>query len=161
MIVNQNRNYEQNPNMNNQNQAKNQGQMGVNPNMNPNVNGNNFNPYMMNAYMQNMQQQNNKQNMMTQNPPKMDNMDFVRDIQKILSLNLSEERTELLGETIFYFLQQFIAQYKLNNTEGMFDDIVLCSKLTGILLQTEEGHLIEIVSNNDILILTIKDVINV
>jgi hypothetical protein len=72
-----------------------------------------------------------------------------------------DERHELLGETIFYFLLKFIPQNNLNNTGGRFDDTILCSKLTGIFLHTDPNELVEIVSNIQVLTMTIKDVIMV
>jgi hypothetical protein len=90
-----------------------------------------------------------------------ENMELVNKIKQIIAIPNLEERKELLGETIFYFLLRFISSYNLNQTFGKFSDDVLCSKLTGIFLHTDENELVKILSNMEILILTIKDVINV
>jgi hypothetical protein len=92
---------------------------------------------------------------------RVDNVEFVSEIQKILMMKNVEERHELLGETIFYFLLKFIPQNNLNITGGRYDDTILCSKLTGILLHTDPNELIEIVSNVQVLTMTIRDVIMV
>jgi hypothetical protein len=92
---------------------------------------------------------------------RVDNVEFVSEIQKILIIKNIEERHELLGETIFYFLLKFIPQNNLNLSGGRFDDTILCSKLTGILLHTDPNELIEIVSNTQVLTMTIRDVIMV
>ena len=90
-----------------------------------------------------------------------DNVELVNKIKQIISIPNLEERKELLGETIFYFLLRFIPTFNLNQTSGKFSDDVLCSKLTGIFLHTDEKELVNILSNVEILVLTIKDVINV
>ena len=90
-----------------------------------------------------------------------DNMELVNKIKQIISIPNLEERKELLGETLFYFLLRFIPTFNLNQTSGKFSDDVLCSKLTGIFLHTDEKELVNILSNIEILVLTIKDVINV
>jgi hypothetical protein len=129
-----------------------------------------MNPYMMNMLMAQQQNMKNMQAMNTgvntnqvSQPQtykvQIDNLEFVNEIKKILLIQNSEEKTELLGETIFYFLLNIIPKYNLNITNGKFDDTILCSKLTGILLHTDESELLEIVSNTEILLLTIKDVI--
>jgi hypothetical protein len=108
----------------------------------------------------------NPQQPFPQQPPvqqrfRVDNIEFVTEIQKILMIKNVDERHELLGETIFYFLLKFIPQNSLNITGGRFDDTILCSKLTGILLHTDPNELVEIVSNVQVLTMTIKDVIMV
>jgi hypothetical protein len=129
-----------------------------------------MNPYMMNMYMQQQgrvpqgmnQPQQQAQSQPQQYRVKTDNIEFVNEIKKILLIQNTEERNELLGETIFYFLlHHLIPKYNLNITRGKYDDTILCSKLTGILLHTDEAELLEIVSNTEILLLTIKDVIMV
>jgi hypothetical protein len=90
-----------------------------------------------------------------------DNVELLNKIKQIISIPNLEERKELLGETIFYFLLRFIPTFHLNQTSGKFSDDVLCSKLTGIFLHTDEKELVNILSNVEILVLTIKDVINV
>jgi hypothetical protein len=86
--------------------------------------------------------------------------EIINDVQNILKTD-SEEKTELLGETIFYYLLRFIAKYNLNNSEGKFDDPALCSKLTGMFLSIEVKDLLEILSNSQYLVFTIKDVLKV
>jgi hypothetical protein len=90
-----------------------------------------------------------------------DNFELVNKIKQIIAIPNLDERKELLGETIFYFLLRFIPSLNLNQTFGKFSDDVLCSKLTGIFLHTDEKELVNILSNIEILVLTIKDVINV
>jgi hypothetical protein len=144
--------------------------MGGQPMMHPM--GQQMNPYMMNmlAMQQQQQQQqgmkgNMPQNMIPMEQPQQfkirtDNLEFVNEIKKILLIQNQEERNELLGETIFYFLlHHLIPKYNLNISNGKFDDTILCSKLTGILLHTDETELLEIVSNTEILLMTIRDVI--
>lgn len=87
--------------------------------------------------------------------------EFINNVLRILKNPNNEEKTEQLGETIFYYLINFIAKYNLNTSEGRFDDPTLCSKLTGMFLSIDEKDLLEILSNNEILIITIKDVVNV
>ncbi len=87
--------------------------------------------------------------------------EFISKIVSILKNPNVEERTDQLGEIIFYYLLKFIAKFNLNVSEGRFDDPTLCSKLTGMFLSIEEKDLLEILSKNDILVLTIKDVVNV
>lgn len=139
----------------------------------------NMNPMMIKQqqqmYMiQNMQKQQHMQNMQrqTQNNQNLqqtqlktsknaENEKLVNDIKMIMQMKESDEKTELLGETLFYFLLGAISKYKLNITNGVYDDAILCSKLTGILLQAEENELLDIVENNEILVMTIRDVIMV
>jgi hypothetical protein len=90
-----------------------------------------------------------------------ENIEIVNKIKQIISIPAIEERKELLGETIFYFLLRFIPAYNLNQTLGKFSDEVLCSKLTGIFLHTDEKELVNILSNMESLILTIRDVVTV
>ena len=128
---------------------------------------------MMNSQQMYMQQMQNTQQMnqnrgnlnhanMSNIPPRNpDNFELVNKIKQIIAIPSLEERKELLGETIFYFLLRFIPSFNLNQTFGKFSDDVLCSKLTGIFLHTDEKELVNILSNIEILVLTIKDVINV
>lgn len=115
--------------------------------MNPN---NNPYPYV------NQPMFNNQQPVM-----KIDNVELVNDVKKIFNMPNQEEKMELLGETIFYFLLNFIERFRLNVTGGKFDDTILCSKLTGILMHTDPKQLLDIISNTEILKLTIQDVIMV
>ena len=179
-IQNQNRQM-MNPNqqqMNPNQQQMNPNQQQMNPNqqqMNPNqqqMNPNQMNQQQMNQYNQMQQMRMNQMNQMqqmqqnqsrniTQPKGRNDNGEFVDSIKKIIQITNIEEKTELLGETIFYFLMSFISKYNLNQSNGKFDDTHLCSKLTGIFLQTDEKEIIEIFSNSEILMLTIKDVVMV
>lgn len=90
-----------------------------------------------------------------------DNEELVQTVKTILQNKESEERTEMLGETLFYFLLNFIGKHNLNVSNGKFDDTFLCSKLTGILMHTNEDQLVGIIKNSEILKLTIQDVIRV
>jgi hypothetical protein len=81
-------------------------------------------------------------------------------IQEKLKIENDEERTEAVGETLFYFLIKFIPQYGLNTTNGQFNDSDLCSKLTGILIKTDPKMLLQIISNTQGLYNSLKDVLN-
>ena len=81
-------------------------------------------------------------------------------IQEKLKIENEEERTEAVGETLFYFLIKFIPQYGLNTTNGQFNDSDLCSKLTGILIKTDPKMLLQIISNTQGLYNSLKDVLN-
>lgn len=88
-----------------------------------------------------------------------DNFDFFKTIDKILKRPNSDERMENLGELIFYFLIDFIPKYKLNDSQGKFDDTILCSKLTGILIHEDDDEILEIFSSTDNLLVFIKSVV--
>ena len=88
-----------------------------------------------------------------------ENSEFIRNIENILRQPHSGERTENLGEVIFYYLLDFIPKNKLNDTEGQFDDTILCSKLTGILIHEDDQEIIDIVSNTENLLIFIKNVV--
>jgi RNA recognition motif-containing protein len=90
-----------------------------------------------------------------------EDLEFLEEVKKILRKGASDERTEHLGETIFYYLLRFISKYNLNTSKGRFDDPTLCSKLTGMFLSIEEADLMEIISKNEVLTMTIMDVVNV
>ena len=81
-------------------------------------------------------------------------------IKEKLQIDNEEERTEAIGETLFYFLIKFIPQYGLNTTNGEFNDSDLCSKLTGILIKTEPTFLLQIISSTTGLYNSLKDVLN-
>ncbi len=91
----------------------------------------------------------------------LENSEFIKNIENILKDPHSEERTENLGEVIFYYLLDFIPKYKLNVTQGQFDDTILCSKLTGILIHEDDQEIIDIVSNTENLLIFIKNVVMV
>ena len=84
---------------------------------------------------------------------------LVGKVKEILKIENTDDRTEALGETLFYFLLKFIPQYKLNITEGKCTDTTLCSKLTGILIRTDVNNLLEIISNTFRLYNSLKDVL--
>ena len=84
--------------------------------------------------------------------------EFIEKIKQILTTPHTDERTEQLGEIIFYFLHEFIPKYNLNIIPQL-DDTVLCSKLTGILINEDDNEILEIVSNNETIIMFIKNVI--
>jgi RNA recognition motif-containing protein len=80
-------------------------------------------------------------------------------VKNQLKIENPDERTEALGETIYYFLIKFIPEYKLNITKGKCDDDFLCSKLTGILIKTKQENLIQIFSKTTRLYNAIKEVL--
>ena len=81
-------------------------------------------------------------------------------IKEKLQIDNEEERTEAIGETLFYFLIKFIPQYGLNTTNGEFNESDLCSKLTGILIKTEPNILLQIISTTSGLYNSLKDVLS-
>ena len=85
---------------------------------------------------------------------------LLETIKEKLKIEDNEERTEAVGETLFYFLIKFIPQYGLNTTNGKFNDSDLCSKLTGILIKTEPKVLLQIISNTQGLYNSLKDVLD-
>lgn len=152
MPYNYNQSYTRND-LNNQRQN-------MNNQMNPQVQNMNMNQNQP----QNMMMQNQRANLQMTNQmtnPMNENSEFIKNIQNILKQPHSEERTENLGEVIFYYLLDFIPKYKLNVTQGQFDDTILCSKLTGILIHEDDQEIIDIVSNTENLLIFIKNVIMV
>jgi hypothetical protein len=101
------------------------------------------------------------QNINTGTKITVENYDLVNKVQKILQMPNQEDRTEALGETLFYFLLAFIPQYNINTTQGKVNDTIICSKLTGILIKTDERNLIEIISRTDRLVIALRDVMAV
>lgn len=105
------------------------------------------------------------QNMMNLQPPSnekkitIESENLVEKVKLVLQIKNEDEKTECLGESLFYFLKEFIPQYKLNITGGKCSDAELCSKLTGILIKTDETNLLEIISDNDRLYGSLKEVI--
>lgn len=85
---------------------------------------------------------------------------LVEKIQEKLLIEQPEERTEAIGEVLFFFLLKFIEQYNLNDSETNSDDSSLCSKLTGILIRTDTKNLINIISSTERLYNSLKDVVN-
>jgi RNA recognition motif-containing protein len=90
-----------------------------------------------------------------------EDIDFLNDVQKILKDSSLEDKTESLGEVMFYYLLRFIAKFNLNRSNGKFDDPTLCSKLTGMFLSIEEKDLMDILTNTEVLTITINDVVGV
>ncbi len=140
-----------------------------------NNNMNNRNPYIMQQMMQQQQQMNNNNygmNNNMQNDFMMNNQNNNNDritvegehlleiIKDKLKIENPEEKTEAVGEKLFYFLIKFIPQYGLNNTNGLFKDEDLCSRLTGILIKTEPEILLQIISSTQNLYNSLKDVLN-
>ena len=136
------------------------------------VNNNINNNILMNNMMINNQQQinnnmilnnnNQLQNKIIQNNNNKITVESEHLVEKItekLKIEDSDERTEAIGEILFYFLLQFIPQYGLNITEGKFNDSDLCSKLTGILIKTDPRVLLQIISKNDSLYSSLSDVL--
>ena len=85
---------------------------------------------------------------------------LLETIQEKLKIENVDDRTEAVGETLFYFLIKFIPQYGLNTTNGKFNDSDLCSKLTGILIKTDPNILLQIISSTQGLFNSLKDVLN-
>ena len=154
---------------------------GHGPHSNPHMNNNrNQQQYFM-QQQQMMQQQmqmnmnnrqniiNNMQNMQSDFIMNQNNMNSERitvegehlldTIKEKLKIDNIEERTEAIGEKLFYFLIKFIPQYGLNITNGMISDEDLCSKLTGILIKTEPDILLGIISSTQGLYNSLKDVL--
>jgi len=138
---------------------------GHHPQMPMNMNDNN------NMMMQQMMQQRNMnmnqnmqniQNIQNQNNNKItvEGEHLLETVQEKLKIEDPDERTEAVGETLFYFLIKFIPDYGLNTTNGKYNDSDLCSKLTGILIKTEPSILLQIISRTDGLYNSLRDVLN-
>ena len=84
---------------------------------------------------------------------------LVDKVKQILQIENPNERTETLGEVLFYFLMQFIPQYKLNITEGKCDDTTISSKLTGILIRTNADNLLQMISTTTHLKNSLQDIL--
>ena len=84
---------------------------------------------------------------------------LLETIKEKLKIEDDDEKTEAVGETLFYFLIKFIPQYGLNTTNGKYNDSDLCSKLTGILIKTEPNILLQIISSTQSLYSSLKDVL--
>ena len=128
--------------------------------LNPN---NNYNQQIQNnQIMQNMQMMENQYDPFENNNIRItvEGEHLLETIQEKLKIDNPEERTEAVGETLFYFLIKFIPQYGLNTTKGKFNDSDLCSKLTGILIKTEPKILLQIISNTQGLYNSLKDVLD-
>ena len=117
--------------------------------MNNNYNMNN----MQNDFMINNNQNNNDK-------ISVESEHLLEIIQEKLKIENPDDRTEAVGEKLFYFLIKFIPQYGLNNTNGLFKDEDLCSRLTGILIKTEPEILLQIISSTQNLYNSLKDVLN-
>ncbi len=89
-----------------------------------------------------------------------ESVNLVQKIKDKLKIENPEERTENIGEVLFYFLIKFIPQYNLNDTNGACDDSSLCSKLTGILIRTDTNNLLNIISSTEKLYNSLRDVVN-
>ena len=123
----------------------------------------NFNPQIQNQNMPNIQMMDNQYNPNeNKNMPRItvEGEHLLETIKEKLKIDNAEERTEAVGETLFYFLIKFIPQYGLNTTNGKFNDSDLCSKLTGILIKTEPNILLQIISSTQGLFNSLKDVLN-
>ena len=117
--------------------------------LNPNIN-----QQMQNMDNQYMQNDNNMMRITVEGEHLLDT------IKEKLKIEDNEEKTEAVGETLFYFLIKFIPQYGLNTTNGKYNDSDLCSKLTGILIKTEPNILLQIISSTQGLYNSLKDVLN-
>ena len=80
-------------------------------------------------------------------------------VKNKLQIENPEERTEALGETLYYFLIKFIPQYKLNITRGKCEDDVICARLTGILIKSNQEYLLQIISKTTRLYNALKEVL--
>ena len=120
----------------------------LNPNYNQQM------PKMQNMGNQFMQSDNNMSRITVEGEHLLDT------IKEKLKIENSDDRTEVVGETLFYFLIKFIPQYGLNTTNGEYNDSDLCSKLTGILIKTEPTILLQIISSTQGLYNSLKDVLN-
>ena len=125
----------------------------------------NQNPYMMDNQQLFNQPMGNRQLQTNLNVSKqmitVEKYELSDKIKQIMMVGNPDDRTEALGETLFYFLLAFIPQYNLNITKGKMDDTTVCSKLTGILIRTDEKNLLEIVSRTDKLEAALREVMNV
>ena len=112
--------------------------------------------------MQNMQIMPNMPNNPNQNNNKItvEGENLLETVKENLKVEDPNERTEAVGETLFYFLIKFIPDYGLNTTNGKFNDSDLCSKLTGILIKTDPSILLQIISTTSGLYNSLKDVLN-
>ena len=131
-------------------------------NMNNNMpNMNNMMPNMINNNVPNMQNDLmiNPNNMSSEKNT-VEGEHLFEKISEKLKIENPDERTEAIGEILFYFLIKFIPQYGLNITNGMITDEDLCSKLTGIYIKTEPKILLNIISSTHNLYISSKDVIN-
>ena len=143
--------------------------------MNNNYMNNNMGNMGNNMMVNNMMNMNNQQqmnNMFGNNTPMqqkqiipqnkkitVESENLVEKITEKLKIEDPDERTEAIGEILFYFLLQFIPQYGLNITGGKFNDSDLCSKLTGILIKTDPRVLLQIISKNESLFNSLSDVL--
>ena len=112
--------------------------------------------------MQNIQMMPNMPNAPNQNNNKItvEGENLLETVKENLKVEDPNERTEAVGETLFYFLIKFIPDYGLNTTNGKFNDSDLCSKLTGILIKTDPSILLQIISTTSGLYNSLKDVLN-
>ena len=111
--------------------------------------------------MQNMQIMPNMPNIPNQNNNKItvEGENLLETVKENLKVEDPNERTEAVGETLFYFLIKFIPDYGLNTTNGKYNDSDLCSKLTGILIKTDPSILLQIISTTSGLYNSLKDVL--
>lgn len=114
--------------------------------------------------MQNMQMMPNMPNIQNQNQNNnkitVEGENLLETVKENLKVEDPNERTEAVGETLFYFLIKFIPDYGLNTTNGKYNDSDLCSKLTGILIKTDPSILLQIISTTSGLYNSLKDVLN-
>jgi len=121
----------------------------------------NFNqPMNNNQNMPNIHMMDNQYNQNGNKRITVEEENLLETIKEKLKIEDNDERTEAVGETLFYFLIKFIPQYGLNTTNGKFNDSDLCSKLTGILIKTEPKVLLQIISNTQGLYNSLKDVLS-
>ena len=109
---------------------------------------------------QNIQIMNNQYNQNENKRITVEGENLLETIKEKQKIEDDDERTEAIGETLFYFLIKFIPQYGLNTTNGKYNDSDLCSKLTGILIKTDPKVLLQIISSTQGLYNSLKDVLS-
>lgn len=78
---------------------------------------------------------------------------------KTISIN-DPDRYDKIGEVLYNYILRLVDLLKLNNVNNSeVDDMTITSKLTGILLQSNNS-LIELISDFPTLVNTLKDLIN-
>jgi len=110
------------------------------------------NPQMM----PNKNIQNNKYPPQQQQIQQVPQNPFLQDIIKILN-SKDENKNEILGEAIFYYLLKFIEKHNINTTN--YENEKLCSRFTGIFINSSHLDLIEIFKYEEVLMKTLKEII--
>ena len=124
------------------------------------LNANYNQPMNNNQNMSNMYITDNQYNQNENKRITVEGENLLETIKEKLKIENKDDRTEAIGETLFYFLIKFIPQYGLNTSNGKYNDSDLCSKLTGILIKTDSKVLLQIISNTQGLYNSLKDVLS-